>query len=515
MNNLIKPFKEIFNLDLPLAIHKSQRPYVWDIDKVNRLIEDLEDFYGRFKEKGLCNLSYYMSTIVLYKNTEGKNQLEIIDGQQRLTTLLLLDYFANDSESILITNPKSVIFEFSSSISEQNILKIKLFLKQNDVRNRISIIKEIIQERLVFTVVEVPTEDEAFTYFDTQNNRGKKPTIDVVLKAVHLRGIINDADLQKQCAEKWESIERYAFHGISIPGNNEGFLYPFIKFILWRARTWKFNKASFENENKIENTFSRRLASADDNGINFYPQNTTSSNKEFEFINGNLFYNPKTINLAELSQSINLPFQLRQPLKKGVSFFLYLEKYALTYRLLFTETSNSNNSVEINLFKDFYKKVYHQHSAFMKQYYILCIMMFYDKFKDNNLLNFAYALDYLVGAERLSNYYIFDVKYKNINNDSNVLDAIQMAYTPKEVIDFIVNNNSIQEKKIGAINKIITTYLYEIEHYYKGGLKKNIPHKITEVNTEKSNEISKKELVDDLNQIVAKRKEWLLQKINA
>ena len=121
-------------------------------------------------------------------------------------------------------------------------------------------------------------------------------------------------------------------------------------------------------KNKIENTFSRRLASADDNGINFYPQNTTSSNKEFEFINGNLFYNPKTINLAELSQSINLPFQLRQPLKKGVSFFLYLEKYALTYRLLFTETSNSNNSVEINLFKDFYKKVYHQHSAFMKQY---------------------------------------------------------------------------------------------------------------------------------------------------
>ena len=162
MNNLIKPFKEIFNLDLPLAIHKSQRPYVWDIDKVNRLIEDLEDFYGRFKEKGLCNLSYYMSTIVLYKNTEGKNQLEIIDGQQRLTTLLLLDYFANDSESILITNPKSVIFEFSSSISEQNILKIKLFLKQNDVRNRISIIKEIIQERLVFTVVEVPTETKLY-----------------------------------------------------------------------------------------------------------------------------------------------------------------------------------------------------------------------------------------------------------------------------------------------------------------------------------------------------------------
>lgn len=514
MNDLIKPFKDIFNLDLPLAIHKSQRPYVWDIEKVNRLIEDLEDFKQRCSDKGLSNLSYYMSTIVLYKNTEGINQLEIIDGQQRLTTLLLLDYFADESQSILKTNPKSVIFEFSSSISEQNIQRVKSFLKQSDTKTRISSLKEIIKNRLVFTVVEVPTEDEAFTYFDTQNNRGKKPSIDVVLKAVHLRGIVNDADLQKQCAEKWETIERYAFHGISIPGNNEGFLYPFIKFILWRARTWKFNKASFENENKIENTFSRYLATSDSNGIYFYPQSTVTNNKEFEYIDGELFYTPKSINLTELNQAINLPFQLRQPLKKGLPFFLYLEKYALIYRLLFID-SNTNNSEEMIAFKAFYKKVYHQHSDYMKQYYILCLMMFYDKFKENNLLHFALALDYLIGAERISNYYIFDVKYVNINNQSNVLDAIQMAYSPKEVLNFIINNGSIQEKKIGAINKIITAYLYEIEHYYKGGNKKNVPHKITEKETNNINEISKSKLLIDLNQIVSQRKGWLLQKINA
>lgn len=514
MNNLIKPFKDIFNLDLPLAIHKSQRPYVWDIEKVNRLIEDLEDFKQRCTDKGLSNLSYYMSTIVLYENTEGKNQLEIIDGQQRLTTLLLLDYFANEQQSILKTSPQSVIFEFSSSISEQNIQRVKLFLKQNDVRNRILNIKEFIQNRLVFTVIVVPTEDEAFTYFDTQNNRGKKPSIDVVLKAVHLRGIINNADLQKQCAEKWENIERYAFHGITIPGNNEGFLYPFIKFILWRVRTWKFNKASFENENKIENIFSRYLTSSDRNGIFFYPQSTITNNREFEYINGELFYTPKSINLTELNQTINLPFQLRQPLKKGLPFFLYLEKYALIYRLLFVD-NNTNNSKEMTDFRAFYKKVYHQHSEYMKQYFILCMMMFYDKFKENNLLNFSLALDYLIGAERLSNYYIFDIKYVNVNNQSNVLDAIQMAYCPKEVLNFIINNKSIQEKKVGAINKVITAYLYEIEHYYIGGNKKKVPHKITEKETNDKNEISKTKLLIDLNKIVSQRKGWLLQKINA
>lgn len=514
MKNLTKPFKDIFNMDLPLAIHKSQRPYVWDIEKVNRLIEDLEDFNARCKEKKIHDLCYYMSTIVLYKNTEGKNQLEIIDGQQRLTTLLLLDYFGNDIQSILKANKESVIFEFSSSISASNIQKVKSFLKQSDISTRISLIRDIIQNRLIFTVVEVPTEDEAFTYFDTQNNRGKKPTIDVVLKAVHLRGIINDADLQMQCAEKWESIERFAFHNISIPGNNDGFLYPFIKFILWRARTWKFNKSSFDNVDKIENTFSRYLASTDSNGINFYHQSTTSNNEEFKFKDGALFYTPKSINLTELNQSINYPFQLRQPLKKGLAFFLYLEKYAFIYLLLFTETEKSK-SLEINAFKTFYNKIYHQHSEYMKQYFILCMMMFYDKFKEDNLLNFALALDYSIGSERLSNYYIFDVKYLNTNNQSNILDAIQMAYSPNEVLNFITNNKSIQEKKIGAVNKIITAYLYEIEHYYNGGIKKNVPHKITESYTGNKNEISKKDLVNDLNSIVAKRKEWLLQKINA
>lgn len=514
MQNLTKPFKDIFNMDLPLAIHKSQRPYVWDIEKVNRLIEDLEDFIARCKEKEIHDLCYYMSTIVLYKNTEGKHQLEIIDGQQRLTTLLLLDYFANDTESILKTNKASVIFEFSSSISASNIQKIKSFLKQGDVASRISSIKEIIQNRLIFTVVEVPTEDEAFTYFDTQNNRGKKPSIDVVLKAIHLRGITNDASLQMQCAEKWESIERFAFHGISIPGNNDGFLYPFIKFVLWRSRTWKFNKGSFDSENKIENTFSRYLPSTESNGINFYHQSTSSNKEEFKFKQGALFYTPKSINITALNQTINYPFQLRQPLKKGLTFFLYLEKYASMYLLLFTG-SEKDKSLEMNSFKAFYDKVYLQHSVYMKQYFILCMMMYYDKFKEDNLLNFALALDYSVGSERLSNYYIFDVKYLNTNNQSNVLDAIQMAYSPKEVINFIANNRSIQEKKIGSVNKIITAYLYEIEHYYNDGTKKTIPHKITEGLTENKNEISKKDLLKDLDRIVAKRKEWLLQKINA
>jgi hypothetical protein len=511
-DDLTKYFREIFNLGSPLAIHKSQRPYVWDIDKVNRLIEDLEDFKKRCEEKGYNDLPYYMSTIVLFKNTEGKDQLEIIDGQQRITTLLLLDYFANDSLSILSCSPEKVILEYSSNVSAQNIRKVKSFLKQSETLLRISFLKEILKERLIFTVVEVDSEDEAFTYFDTQNNRGKKPSIDVVLKAVHLRGIINNENLQKGCAEKWESIERFAFHGIYIPGEIDGFLYPFIKFLLWRSRAWKFNNASFSDDSKIENTFSRRLLSPNDNIIRFYPQSIICNKQELEMINGELFYTPKPLNFSEIIKTENLPFQLRQPLKKGFEFFLYIEKYALIYKHLFTDKENKC-SEELNAFKSFYKKVYSYHSVYMKQYYMLCFMMYYDKFKENNLLNFALALDYFVGAERISNYYIFAVKYLNINNQSNILDAIQMAYSPEDVIKFIISNKNIETKKIGAVNKIITSYLYEVMHYYEGGLKKPVPHKITEAETNKENEISKKDLIIELNQLIAKRKGWLLNKI--
>jgi hypothetical protein len=139
--------------------------------------------------------------------------------------------------------------------------------------------------------------------------------------------------------------------------------------------------------------------------------------------------------------------------------------------------------------------------------------MFYDKFKEDNLLNFALALDYFVGTERISNYYIFAVKYLNINNQSNILDAIQMAYSPMDVIEFIISNENIETKKIGAVNKIITSYLYEVMHYYEGGSKKQVPHKITEAETNNENEISKKDLIIELNQLISKRKGWLFNKI--
>jgi hypothetical protein len=61
-----------------------QRPYAWTVDESSELFDDLYDFYQREQEE-----TYFLGSIVLIKE-EDKNYAQVIDGQQRLTTLTIL-----------------------------------------------------------------------------------------------------------------------------------------------------------------------------------------------------------------------------------------------------------------------------------------------------------------------------------------------------------------------------------------------------------------------------------------
>lgn len=67
-----------------------QRPYAWTETECQTLWEDLFEFAFPEKDKDKFNNDdeYYLGPIVTFKNEN--NKLEIIDGQQRLTTLMLL-----------------------------------------------------------------------------------------------------------------------------------------------------------------------------------------------------------------------------------------------------------------------------------------------------------------------------------------------------------------------------------------------------------------------------------------
>ena len=71
----------------PFVIPEYQRPYAWTDEQVKTLFEDLWEFTttigGTERES-----SYFLGSVVSYENENGEQ--EIIDGQQRITSLFLL-----------------------------------------------------------------------------------------------------------------------------------------------------------------------------------------------------------------------------------------------------------------------------------------------------------------------------------------------------------------------------------------------------------------------------------------
>ena len=78
------PLAKIFSSDFEYLIPSYQRPYAWTTDQTSELFDDLYDFYRSEDEEG-----YFLGSIVLIKE-EGSPKAEVIDGQQRLTTLTIL-----------------------------------------------------------------------------------------------------------------------------------------------------------------------------------------------------------------------------------------------------------------------------------------------------------------------------------------------------------------------------------------------------------------------------------------
>jgi uncharacterized protein with ParB-like and HNH nuclease domain len=78
------PLSKIFSSDFEFIIPQYQRPYAWEVEHAENLFKDLTDFADAAPDEG-----YFLGSVVLIKE-DGKPQSEVIDGQQRLTTLTIL-----------------------------------------------------------------------------------------------------------------------------------------------------------------------------------------------------------------------------------------------------------------------------------------------------------------------------------------------------------------------------------------------------------------------------------------
>lgn len=76
---------EMFSGENQYIIPAYQRAYSWEESECKELLDDLKNAYSSNRENG-----YFLGNIVIASSSEGRNKLEVIDGQQRLTTLTLL-----------------------------------------------------------------------------------------------------------------------------------------------------------------------------------------------------------------------------------------------------------------------------------------------------------------------------------------------------------------------------------------------------------------------------------------
>ncbi|MDZ8105139.1 MAG: DUF262 domain-containing HNH endonuclease family protein [Nostoc sp. DedQUE12a] len=83
-----KALYKVFSNDFAFSIPAYQRPYAWTKDQASDLLNDLLSFLGHDSEVTADTNPYFLGSIVLIKGE--KPEADVIDGQQRLTTLTIL-----------------------------------------------------------------------------------------------------------------------------------------------------------------------------------------------------------------------------------------------------------------------------------------------------------------------------------------------------------------------------------------------------------------------------------------
>ena len=80
----------VFCDDFSFRVPDYQRPYAWTEKETEDLLEDIRSEIDSEPRRGEDGPSYFLGSIVLMKEAEKNPTSDIVDGQQRLTTLTIL-----------------------------------------------------------------------------------------------------------------------------------------------------------------------------------------------------------------------------------------------------------------------------------------------------------------------------------------------------------------------------------------------------------------------------------------
>lgn len=448
-------YNEIFSKYSNISVPEYQRPYRWDAEDVEVLLNDLEEF---FIKKPNPKLEYYMGSVLFYNNRK-ENKYEIIDGQQRLTTLTLLQYTL---EGALKPNQN---LTYNNHVSFYNIKQNIAYLE-----NRKELLGKLNEyrflEKLRLTLIISNNEDNAFAFFDSQNNRGVTLGADDYLKAYHLRSVKTES-LQEKLAQQWEQTVFFSQKNNNMEAGLQHLFYK----ILYRGRKWKGQTQLIpENKDVILKTFQKQTReSALSNTYELYPNRVNQKYVSVEIEPDDSVRLLMEEDKAE--HKSNLPFSVRQPLFKGHNFFQYTQKYHSIHQLIFAVVDTMSDAVIKT--REYYNAIYTENmSVYLRHYMQLCMVMYYDVFGDSQMDTAIKYFDFLIGSIRIEKYYVKKEAVKNslMDSSNNLLDVIANAYLPEEVFEFIAEQKlpkEIYEKeKLEKDNGVRNNYKNRVMSYF-------------------------------------------------
>lgn len=193
-----------------------QRNYAWGKDEIEALVRDIYDAYTKAPSK-----AYYIGTLVSYDRENGV--FEVIDGQQRLTTIyLMLVELGIKCRNKLTYRARKKSDDTLKAIPDFNVVE-----KDDGVasgyENVVTAIKEIANgkreafknyflNQVHIIHYHVPKDIDLNHYFEIMNSRGEQLEKHEIIKA-KLMGILNEENDRKVFNCIWEccaGMGRYA-----------------------------------------------------------------------------------------------------------------------------------------------------------------------------------------------------------------------------------------------------------------------------------------------------------------
>ena len=185
----------LFDKEVHYVIPRYQRAYAWEDKEIVQLIDDINDSTG----------DYYIGSLVVAKVKDKVETYEVVDGQQRLTTLyLLLHYLRSQVGAVGKTlsfdcRPDSnyTLTHIEALLSDEKRLADDEDRIEQSIRNGLKVIRQKFEtgdgiqkddflerlRRVILYRIEVPEHTDLNRYFEIMNTRGEQLEQHDILKA--------------------------------------------------------------------------------------------------------------------------------------------------------------------------------------------------------------------------------------------------------------------------------------------------------------------------------------------